>query len=428
MNTWAFVRTVGAGAGNGSTDSITVDDTEATAGNFLISALKFFSPDSTATTFAMSITGAGNTISQTPDVSGLNTSDGYDFIGIYSCPIVSTPVSITATGTGSIGDYALDLYEFSYGGGAVSAVSPVSASGASGIGNAGTIVPTASALLFSAFTTAVDQTQAAGGGWTLGGTFQGTISGFDGIPSSLQQYILNSSSPQAATTGDAYANPWVGAGIAYQIVPSETFTLSPTSGATGVATGTTVECLFSEAVLASTINASTFTLATSGGSPVPGSVAYNSGTDTAAFTPSASLANETVYTATLTTGVETSNGTSIPSPVTWSFTTASQPPTGSGVVSEIGFQFNAAIISTNLTITATVSATSANFPGTTTYNSETFLATFTPTTPFVIGTKYIIVVSGATASDGTPMAAATFSFTPGARTSPRWFPGLFRTL
>jgi hypothetical protein len=208
MNTWSFVQSDGGGGSGGGAGAT---NPSATAGNLLVAVLKCFAASGVGSTFAMSITGVGNTIEQTPDAS---ISSATDYIGIYSATLV-TGGSVSVEGTGSTGNYALDMYEFSFGGsGTVSAVSPVSNSGASGIiGNAGTVVPTGNALLFSAFTSTSNQTQAAGSGWTLGSEFAGA----SGIPSSLQQYVLNTASPLAAVTGDVFSSPWIGAGVAYQV-------------------------------------------------------------------------------------------------------------------------------------------------------------------------------------------------------------------
>ena len=74
---------------------------------------------------------------------------------------------------------------------------------------------------------------------------------------------------------------------------------TPASGATGVATNTEVTATFNQAVQASSITTTTFTLKNSSGTAVAATVAYNSSTDTATLTPSAALAYGTTYTATV---------------------------------------------------------------------------------------------------------------------------------
>lgn len=101
---------------------------------------------------------------------------------------------------------------------------------------------------------------------------------------------------------------------------------SPADGATDVPTGTTVSATFNAALNPATVSSSVLTL-NSGGSSVPGNVAYNSATKTLVFTPSPPLANGTSYTATVTVGVKDLAGNSLPAPKIWSFVTAT---TGSG--------------------------------------------------------------------------------------------------
>ncbi len=94
---------------------------------------------------------------------------------------------------------------------------------------------------------------------------------------------------------------------------------SPASGATKVLTNATVTATFSEAMDATTITTSTFTL--NEASAVTGSVSYNAGTLTATFVPTNSLKPGTAHTATLTTTVADLAGNGLASANAWSFTT-----------------------------------------------------------------------------------------------------------
>ena len=87
---------------------------------------------------------------------------------------------------------------------------------------------------------------------------------------------------------------------------------TPANGATGVA----VTATFSEAMDPATITTATFTL--SGGGAVTGAVTY-AGT-TATFTPTASLAYSTPYTATITTGARDLAGNALAVNYVWTFT------------------------------------------------------------------------------------------------------------
>ena len=82
---------------------------------------------------------------------------------------------------------------------------------------------------------------------------------------------------------------------------------------------------FNEAVQASTIS---FTLKSSSGSSVAGSVSCNSTTNVTTFTPTSALASNTTYTATVS-GAQSTSGVAMTAPFSWSFTTtASAPSTG----------------------------------------------------------------------------------------------------
>ena len=73
---------------------------------------------------------------------------------------------------------------------------------------------------------------------------------------------------------------------------------------------------------AATITSSTFALTTAGGTAVPATVSYDSGTRTATLTPNAALGNWASYTAKLTTGVRSDDGTALSPQQTWTFSTA----------------------------------------------------------------------------------------------------------
>ncbi|TLM73892.1 hypothetical protein FDW81_07505 [Pseudarthrobacter sp. NamB4] len=113
-------------------------------------------------------------------------------------------------------------------------------------------------------------------------------------------------------------------GSADTTAPTVTGT-SPAGGATGVAVSVNVTGSFSEAMNASTITSTTFTL-TAGTTTVPAAVTYNSTGSIATLDPSADLAAGTIYTATIkggTSGVKDVAGNALASDKSWTFTTAS---------------------------------------------------------------------------------------------------------
>jgi hypothetical protein len=86
-----------------------------------------------------------------------------------------------------------------------------------------------------------------------------------------------------------------------------------------------ITATFSKAMNPNTIDTTTFTLTSSAGS-VTGTVTYNSTTNVATFTPpSAGLAVDTTYTATITTGAADTFGNRLAKDFSWTFMTAAAP-------------------------------------------------------------------------------------------------------
>ena len=92
---------------------------------------------------------------------------------------------------------------------------------------------------------------------------------------------------------------------------------APAQGSGSVSTSAAPSAVFSEPVTSASI---AFTLKTSSGASVAGTVSYNSTTLTATFTPTAALASSTTYTASVSASDTAGNAMTAPS--TWSFTTA----------------------------------------------------------------------------------------------------------
>jgi hypothetical protein len=78
---------------------------------------------------------------------------------------------------------------------------------------------------------------------------------------------------------------------------------------------------FSKAMNPATININTFTVTGPTGTSVTGTIAYNSTTMIATFTPVGNLALNTVYTATITTGAVDTFGNPLAAKLVWTFTT-----------------------------------------------------------------------------------------------------------
>lgn len=180
--------------------------------------------------------------------------------------------------------------------------------------------------------------------------------------------------------------------------PTVTSTVSANS-AVNVALNSVSTANFSEALDPLTMTSTTFTL-NQGTTIVPGSVTYNG--LAANFTPAANLSANTLYTATITTGVKDLAGNALGSNYVWSFTTGSAPDIKPPAVSS-SVPVNAATditLSSKTTVTfseamdpLTVTATTFTLKqGTTLISGNVaytgLIATFTPAAALTAGTVY----------------------------------------
>ena len=185
----------------------------------------------------------------------------------------------------------------------------------------------------------------------------------------------------------------------------------PLTNATGIVSNKVVTLTFSEAMTASTINGTTFTLK-QGTTLVSGNVAY-SGT-TATFTPTNGLAASTTYTATINTGAKDLAGNALAANIVWTFTTGASSSvtltdpanvaTGVSIYKVVTATFsvpmNQSTINAN---TFTVKQGTTSVTGVVTYSGST--ASFTPSNNLLPGTGYTATItSGAKNADGFPLA------------------------
>src|SRR5919112_995310 len=176
----------------------------------------------------------------------------------------------------------------------------------------------------------------------------------------------------------------------------------PDVDATNVAVGDSVTATFSEAMNASTISGTTFTLKLPNGNTVPATVSYDAATKTAKLDPISNLANSTTYTATVTTGVKDLAGNALATAKTWKFTTASActapsittQPTGQSITYGADANFSVAVSGTSPSV-----QWQKNTGGTTWTNVSTGTS-LTVTKPPVSdsGNKYRAVVSNSCGS------------------------------
>jgi hypothetical protein len=166
----------------------------------------------------------------------------------------------------------------------------------------------------------------------------------------------------------------------------------PVNAATAVAISGKLTAAFSEAMDPLTISTASFTLK-QGVTPIAGTVSYAG--VTATFTPGASLAPLTAYTATITTAAKDLAGNALVANFNWSFTTGSSPDvtaptvsstvpvnaaTGVGINQTVNATFSEAMDPLTIS-TASVTLTgpgATSVTGTVGYDVVSKIATFTP--------------------------------------------------
>lgn len=234
--------------------------------------------------------------------------------------------------------------------------------------------------------------------------FRNGESGSNGVYS----YSANPAFPTATYNSSNY---WVDVVFSTNVGLAVTAT-TPSNNATDVSTTTSVTAAFNKALDPATIG-SNFELRGPGSTLVNANISYNSTTNTATLTPSAALAANTTYTATVkggATGVKDQSGNNLAANVSWSFTT-NTPDTTLPTVTAITPANNATGVSTSPTVRVTFSeAMSAatintiNFElrnssnsvvsATVTYDAATNTATLTPSSPLAVSNVYTATVRG----------------------------------
>lgn len=216
--------------------------------------------------------------------------------------------------------------------------------------------------------------------------------------------------------------------VADTIKPTVSFT-APINGQTAVPTNRIIHAAFSEAMDPLTINASTFTVTGPGATPVAGTV-DPLGTS-ATFTPASVLANSTLYTVTIKTGVKDLAGNALASNFVFTFTTGAVADTTRPTVSVTSPTNTAVAVPINRKVTVgfsetmnPLSITTASFivtgPGVTpvtgTVAAVGTSAIFTPASNLANNTLYTCTITtGAKDLAGNAMASNfVFTFTTGA--------------
>ncbi len=209
-------------------------------------------------------------------------------------------------------------------------------------------------------------------------------------------------------------------------------TRAPASAATGVSTAANVTATFSEAVQG--VSGTTFTLRSAAGTAVPATVAYNATTRVATLDPTAALAANTSYTATLAggaTAIRDAAGNALAT-TSWSFTTGTAPDTTAPTITGRTPGVNATGFSTTGNISVTFSEAVQGVSGTTftlrnaagtavpaavTYSTTTRVATLDPTSTLPSDARYTVALTGGATGirdvAGNGLASTTWAFTAG---------------
>ena len=224
-------------------------------------------------------------------------------------------------------------------------------------------------------------------------------------------------------------DPDKNAGALHGLVPPTVTSVAPPNNAIGACPNTIVTATFSEAMNPATINGTTFTVSGPGGAAVTGVVTYVASSDTAIFTPSSTLALNTAYTGTITTGVKDMFGNAMTSNFVWTFTTGNTtcqpgPPTVISVAppnASVGICPNAVVVATfsEAMNPATINSTTFTLAGASavtgvvTYDAVSHAATFTPSSNLALNTLYTATITtGAQDLFGNPLASNfVWSFT-----------------
>ena len=197
---------------------------------------------------------------------------------------------------------------------------------------------------------------------------------------------------------------------------------TPANLATNVSRTDPIGAVFSEPILASSVNPTTFVISSGGNALIGGTREVNGNSVT--WTPAVPLAAGTTYTITFTTGIQDVAGNGLVSNRSWSFTTqantapvimAVTPPSAAANVpreTTITAAFNENVLpsSVNATTFTVTPGGGAPIAGTRTVNNA--IVTFTPSQPLAYGTIYTVrLTTGITDLEGAPLAQErTWSF------------------
>lgn len=213
------------------------------------------------------------------------------------------------------------------------------------------------------------------------------------------------------------------------VAPAPTVTAkSPAAQSTAVPVASNVTATFSKAVQG--VGAGTFTLRNAAGTAIPATVSYNATTKTATLDPTANLAADVTFTATLVggaTAIRDTAGTPLAS-TSWTFTTGPAPtvtgftPGSNSLLvrrnNNLSVTFSEPVQGVNTaTFTVKNAATGALVPAAVFRNGTTNQWILDPQNTLAAKTKYTVTVTGGGTSirdlAGNQLATKTWQFTTG---------------
>ena len=276
-------------------------------------------------------------------------------------------------------------------------------------------------------------TGAAGTATSVGYTATTRVATFD--PSITLATDTKYTASLTAGIKDTAGNTLTATSWTFTTGPRPTVTArTPGVSATSASTTANLTATFSEAV--SGVAGATFTLKNSAGTAIAGTVTYNATTRVATFDPTASLVNDTKYTAQLiggTTAIRDAAGNPLGA-TTWTFTTGPAPTVTArtpavnalsvGRTANVTATFSEAVTglvptgsTTSTTVTLKNATTGALQAAAVTYNATTRVVTLNPTATLAASTKYTVTLTGSTTAIrdaiGNPLATTIWSFTTG---------------
>ena len=200
---------------------------------------------------------------------------------------------------------------------------------------------------------------------------------------------------------------------------------TPLPGQSRIVQTADLTATLSRAVDAATVNGTTFVLRSPSGAVVPAVVSYNATTRVATLNPNATLAADTRYVASLTTGIKSADFGVSAVATTWTFLTGPAPvvnfrtpasgAVGVGRTSNVTVGFTEAVTGVSTTSVLLRSPSGATVPAVVTYNATTRRVTLNPNATLAARTRYTFsLTSGIRDVAGNILTPSTVAFTTGA--------------